>query len=596
MTDSTATRAREEAAPPSPQPRGRRLLRALREDWISLVTTLALLGLVVVPIGFLVMMSFRSGSPTAPGGFTFANYERVYADPLTYQTLGNTVVYALVTSVISLTIAALFAYLLERTDLPFRNLIWVVMLLPIAMPALLSAMSWILALSQRTGVLNIFIRDILSWFGIVLETGPFNIHSLWGVIFVESIRGSTTLFLMMVASFRLMDPSMEEAASMAGAKLIGTLRKIVLPLLLPILLATAMYGFIGNLDDFDVPLLIGLPGGVFILSTLIYFVTYLGSNWGVAAVYSTIFIAMTVLLVAIYHRVVLRNSERFATITGKAFKPRRASLGKWKWPALALVVGYFMLSVIIPFFIILYASLLPVYQVPSAEAFSKMSLGNYVDLFGSDRFINALWNSTKLGVGTGVVTMVLAMFVAWVVVRRKVRGRLAIDALAFIPHALPSVAIVIALVAFYLSPWMRWLPLYGTLALMILALVTRYIAFGTRTANGAMAQIDSALEEAAAVGGVTKMRILWRITLPLLKPAFIGGFVFVAAHGFRNLTIPLMMASQSNETVAVVLYQTWEIKSDFSGAGAIGVVLTLILAVLAIGSRRWIMRGYTGQE
>lgn len=383
---------------------------------------------------------------------------------------------------------------------------------------------------------------------------------------------------------------------MAGARVIRTLRKVVMPLLLPILLATAMYGFIGNLDDFDVPLLIGLPGDVFIISTLIYFVTYLGSNWGVAAVYSTIFITLTIGMVVIYHRVVLRNSERFATITGKAFRPRRVSLGKWKWPALALVAFYFFLSIGLPFLIILYASLLPIYQVPSAEAFSRMTLDNYVDLFGDSRFIDSLWNSTQLGVGTGLATMLLAMFVGWVVVRRKVRGRLAIDSLAFIPHALPSVAIVIALTAFYLSPWMRWLPLYGTMALMILALVTRYIAFGTRTANGAMAQINAELEEAAAVSGVSKFRTLVRITLPLLMPAFIGGFIFVAAHGFRNLTIPLMMATQSNETVAVVLYQTWEIKSDFSGAAAIGVILMLILAVLAIASRRWIVRGYTGRE
>lgn len=586
---------REQLEAVSRPPVRKRLWGWFKENYVTVGGTIFLLWVVVIPIGFLIIFSFRGGSPVAPGDFTLEHYQTVYGSSLTYEALLNTLIYAAVTSVAAIVVAGGFAWLLERTDVPARNWAWSMMILPLAMPGMLASMSWILLLGERNGIINVLIRGGLSFFGLDLETGPIDIYSMGGMLFVESIRGSTSLFLLMVGSFRLMDPALEEAAAVAGAKTAYTVRKITAAMLVPALLATSMYAFIGNLDDFETPLLIGLPAGIYVLPTLIYFMAFEQSAWGLAAAYTTIFLLITVTMVIIYHRIVLKRVESFATITGKAFRPRRTQLGRWRWPAFGIFLAYFFVTIVLPFVVLLWASLQPVYTPPSMEALQSLTLENYADVFSRSRILDSLWNSTVLAVATATATMVLAFLVSWAVVRQRVRGRLVLDSLTFIPHSLPAVAVGVALIAFYLHPWLRWLPLYGTMALMVLALMTRYIAFASRTSNGAMAQIERSLEEAAYVSGVGKLRVLLRITAPLLFPAFVAGWIFVAANAFRNLTIPLLMATPENQTIAATLFHYWERQADFSLASALGVLLFLGLGVMTMLARRLIVRGYSGE-
>ena len=269
------------------------------------------------------------------------NYRTVYLNQLTYPALLNTLIYATAVSAISLTFATIFAWLVERTDMPGTNWAWTMMLLPLAMPGILRSMSWILLLSPRSGIINVYLRDYLSFFGMRLETGPFNIFTLPGMIFVEGMSGSTTLFLLMVGAFRLMDPSMEEAAKISGARTFTTLRRVTLGLMLPAVLAAAMYAFLGNLDDFETPLLIGLQAGIYLLPTLIYFTAYVSPSYGLATAYSSIFIIFTIVMVWIYYRVVIRHTERYASITGKGYRPRRLALGKWRWVGIGVVYRFF---------------------------------------------------------------------------------------------------------------------------------------------------------------------------------------------------------------------------------------------------------------
>ena len=177
------------------------------------------------------------------------------------------------------------------------------------------------------------------------------------MVFVEGMSGSTTLFLLMVGAFRLMDPSMEEAAKISGARTLTTLRRVTLGLMLPAVLAAAMYAFLGNLDDFETPLLIGLQAGIYLLPTLIYFTAYVSPSYGLATAYSSIFIIFTIVMVWIYYRVVIRHTERYASITGKGYRPRRLALGKWRWVALGLFIAFFTLNIVLPFFTLLWAAL-----------------------------------------------------------------------------------------------------------------------------------------------------------------------------------------------------------------------------------------------
>ena len=573
-----------------------RFVTWFRDYWISVTAAAVLAWIVIVPLVYLIVFSFRSGSAAAPGDWTIANYALVYTSKMTHEALANTLLYTTMVATLSMLIAGGLAWLVERTDMPYRGAAWVMILLPIAMPGMLSSMAWILLLGPRTGLINVVLRYFLAPFGYDGVTGPINIYSLEGMIFVESVRGSTTLFLMLVAGFRLMDPALEEAAAMSGARNSFTLRKITLPLMLPMLLATWMYSFIGTLDDFETPLLIGLPAQIFLLPTVIYFTAYLSSSWGLSAAYATIFLLISVVMVIIYHRVVLRRSGQFATVTGKAFRPRQIELRRMRWPALGLVIFYFFLAVLLPLLILLLASLLPFYRVPSMEMFSDLSFDNYKELFSNTRVIRAAGNSLWVSFWVATGTMILAFLLAWVIVRQRVPGRIILDSIAFIPHAIPAVVVAVAMIMFYLSPAMHWTGLYGGLIVLSLALVTRFIAFASRTSNAAMTQIDASLEDAAYVSGARKVRVLARILFPLLLPTFVAGWIFVAANAFRNLNVSLLLSTPQNELISVTLYDYWDRQADFSMAATLGVVLVVGLALITILARQMIARGYSGND
>ena len=573
-----------------------RVGQALKKNSLSLSITFLLLWVVAAPIIMLVISSLREGNFISPGAFTLGNYRTVYLTALTYPALLNTLIYAVAVSAISLTMATLFAWLVERTDMPGRDWAWTMMLLPLAMPGILRSMSWILLLSPRSGIINVYLREFFGLFGMKSEQGPFNIFTLPGMIFIEGMSGSTTLFLMMVGAFRLMDPSMEEAARISGARTLTTLRRVTLGLMLPAVLAAAMYAFLGNLDDFETPLLIGLQAGIYLLPTLIYFTAYVSPSYGLATAYSSIFIIFTVVMVWIYYRVIIRRADRYAAITGKGYRPRRLSLGRWRWFALGLFIAFFTINIILPFFTLLWASLLPSYMVPSRAALQYLTLENFAALLSEPSIVNSTVNTVILGVITATGTMGLAYLVSWLIVRLKIKGGMILDGLAFVPHAIPTVSIALALIVLYLHPALRWIPIYGTLWIMMLALMTRYIAFATRTSNAAMTQLHGELEEAARTSGATRITTLVRITFPLLLPPFIGGWVWVFAHTIRSFSIPLMLATPGNETIAVVMYHYWERKADFSLASTLGVAMLVAVGILTFLSRRFISQGFTREQ
>jgi iron(III) transport system permease protein len=570
--------------------------RALKENSLSMGIGFLLLWLVAAPIIMLILSSLRSGSFIAPGSFTLNNYHTVYLSPLTYPALINSIMYAGAVSTISLSMSSLFAWLVERTDMPFRNWAWTMMLLPLAMPGILSSMAWILMLSPRTGVINVYIREILMQFGSTMREGPFNIFTMGGMIFVEAIRGSTTLFLLMVGAFRLMDPSMEEAARISGAGIFTTLRRVTIGLMLPAVLAAWMYSFLGNLEDFDTPLFIGLQAGIYLLPTLIYFTAYVNPSYGVASAYSSIFIILTVLMVWIYYRVILRHTEKFAAISGKNYRPRRHSLGRWRWVGFGFFLFFSIFSIIGPFLILLWASLMPNYMVPSREALQYLTLENFVTLIKEPMILKAAINTGILAILTATGAMTMAFVISWSIVRVKVKGRIFLDALSFIPHAIPTISIALALIVFYLHPALHWMSIYGTLWIMMLAMITRYLAFATRTSNAAMTQLHPELEEAGLISGASRIRTFGKITFPLLLPAFIGGWVWVCAHTIRTFSIPLMLSTPETQTVAVVMYYYWERKADFSLASTLGVAMFLIIGLLTYCSRSLIAQGFTKER
>ena len=571
----------------------RHVWQTIKENSLSVGIAFLLVWIVGAPVVTLIVSSLRQGDFISPGPFTLDNYRTVFLGAQTYPALINTLIYAGVVSAISLTLATVFAWLVERTDMPGKNWAWTMMLIPLAMPGILRSMAWILLLSPNTGIINVGIRHVLGFWGLQLQNGPLNVFTLPGMIFVEAMGGSTTLFLLMVGAFRLMDPSLEEAARVSGANSLTTLRRVTLGLMKPAVLAAAMYAFLGNLDDFEVPLLIGLQAGIYLFPTLIYFTAYITPSYGLASAYSSIFIVFTLIMVWIYYKMVIRHSDKYASITGKGFRPRRLSLGRWRWAALGFFSVFFVLNILLPFFTLVWASLLPTYMAPSASALQYVTLRNYVTLVHEPLIVSSTINTVLLGIMAATATMGLAYLISWLIVRLKITGAIFFDAIAFIPHAIPTVAIGLALIAFYLNPGINWLPIYGTMWIMTLALMTRYLAFATRTSNAAMTQLHRELEEAARTSGASKVTTLWKITFPLLMPPFVGGWIWVFAHTIRSFTIPLLLATPGNETVAVVMFQFWDRKTDFALASTVGVAMLVVMGLLTFIARKYIASGFT---
>lgn len=550
--------------------------------------TLITLALVVLPLATLVLFSLRSGTPWDPGLLTLGNYRGAYGDPQTYRIFFNTGWMALASTAISLAVAVPFAFLTERTDLPYRHVAWALMLVPMAMPGLLFAVSWTILLSPRIGIFNVWIREFLGLFGIELGEGPFNIYTLSGMIFLEGMRGATTVFLIIVGAFRAMDPSLEEAGRVAGAPAFTTFRKVTIPLLTPAILASGIYSFMTHLESLEIPIIIGLPAKVYVFPTYIYFTTqrFTPPQYGLAAALSVLFILVSILLVFWYRQVVGRGN-RYATITGKGYRPRIVRLGRWRFAGFSVFALYFILTIGAPALTLLWTSFLPIPMAPSWGLLDSLTVRNYVRMWANDDIWQAFGNTVLLALGTATLTMALSLTVAWVVVRMRSHFAGLIDALTFLPHSLPGVVIGIALIFATFQPPLNALQLYGGLTLVVIGLTITFLSFGSRTMSGALAQIHGEMEEAAMTSGVKWRAIMQRIVLPLLLPAFISGWIWVATHSFRNLSIPLLLSSRDNKVISVVLWHTWD--DGYAGiACAIGVVLMAALAVLTIAGR-WIV-------
>jgi iron(III) transport system permease protein len=567
-----------------------------RSRLLLVFVLIVVLWLLVVPVVMLIASSLRTGPPSLPGPWTMRNFAVAFSSEFFFQSLLNTFIVSTGATAAAITLAVLFAWLIERTDMPLRGAAWVAVLLPLVLPGVLFALAWMLLLLPKTGLLNVGLRALLTSMGWNFEDGPLNIQSLGGLIYLGALRGVSTAFLMIVGLFRLMDPGLEESARISGAPPSVVFRKITLPLLAPALFAAATYSFVSHLDSFEAPLAVGLPAGIFVLATLIYFQAMLSvpGDYGLSAAYAVLFMGIMAVMAFFYARLI-RRSERFAIIRGRGFNPSRHRLGKWRFVALAIFVVYFLLTVAAPVLVLAWASLLPYYMAPSAQALNVVSLKHYSTILNDPRFTTDFINTILLAVGAGTLTMAVALLISWVVVRGKSRARLLLDGLTFVSFAVPGVVLALAMIFVYLKPPFRYLGIYGSMWMIILGLMTEYLAFATRTTNGGLMQIHSELEEAGSASGAGRLTTLWRITFPLLIPSLIAGWVWVVAHSLRAFSLPLVLGTKRNEVLSVWIWIHWQ-NGHIPMAAALGMILIALTALLAIAARQVITRGTLGNK
>jgi iron(III) transport system permease protein len=554
----------------------RTLIGARLSRWLPTVLLGGvLLYLVAVPLVILLISSFTpSGLPFDPG-WTFDNYIRTYGDPDFYKLVWTTLKFAAGSTFGALAIGVLMAWLVERTDMPAHGLVRVMVILPMATPPVLLAIGWVMLLSPRTGFFN---HLAMAAFG--LKQAPVDIFSLGGMIFVESLSLVPSTFLMLSPAFRNMDPNLEEAALTSGANLWTMIRRIVLPLLLPALLAAGAFLFIIGFLVFDIPGTIGMPVGIFVLaSRIVYLANDAAGGMAQYSLISAIAVFFLVVLLALaygYQRAT-RQTSRFVTVTGKNYRVRPFRLGRWRWPAFGLVVLYFFLATLAPVGILVWTSLMP-YQAPvSVEMLSKITFANHEAFFSNRRVIQATQNSVVIAIIAATVVALLSVLVSWIVVRSRAAGRRFIDTLAFLPIAIPGTMIGVALIYVYLS--LNFVDIYGTVWIIVIAYVTTYLSFGSRATHGVMAQLHQDLEDAARTSGAGWLRLMRRIIVPLAFPAVLAVWIWVLAHCMRELASALLLQGGDNRTLPVLLWNYWS-GGEPNKAAAVGVWLVVALLVV----------------
>jgi iron(III) transport system permease protein len=533
--------------------------------------------LIIVPLVFLIWSSFRSAPIGFPYELTLKNYISAYGDPRTYVLFGNTIVFAVSAAAVSLFLGVVFAWLLERTNVPFREALYALMPVPIAVPGVLFSIGWVLLLSPQIGLINLGLRRLFT-----LEDAAINVYSLPGMIFLEGLHLTPVTFLMVAGAFRRMDPALEEASAAAGGGVLRTLWNVTLKILWPSILAAYIYVLISAMESFEIPGVIGMRAGIHVIALRIYLAaSQPPTDYGLVSTYAVSLLLISALLIYFYGKI-LGRAERFATITGKAYRPKVIDLGMWKYAALAVIVGFFLVTVVLPFLVLLWASLLPFYQVPSAAALAHLSWDNYRTLWEFPKVGIAFRNTFVLILLAPTVTMLICSVISWFIVKSRAPGRRLLDVLTFLPHAIPGIVTGVSLMWVYL---VLPVPVYGTIWILFIAYLTGRISFSTRVMNAALTQLHNELEEASYTSGGSWSRTFLRITLPLLMPAFINGWIFSAIAVGRAIGSVIMIYSPSTIVVPVMVWELWN-NGEVSPTAALGVVMIAFLLTATFAAQR----------
>ena len=540
---------------------------------IPLVGVGVLIYLAVLPLFMLLLGSFQM--EVAPREFvaTFKNYQNAYASQYTYSTFRNSVIFASGSAVLAFALGTALAWLVERTNTPLRLVFIPLAVVPLILPGVLESIAWIFLLSPKFGYINV---ALMSLFG--LESPPFNIFSLPGMIWAHSVGQVPLAFLMMVAAFKSMDPSLEESAMMSGADTLQTLHRVTLRLLMPTSASVLLILFVRTLESFETPALIGIPARIFVYTSEIYlaFNEY-PPDYGRGAALAVGLLILSAAGVWLYTRST-REGKRFQTVTGKAFRPRQFDLGLWRWLGCAFLMVYFLVVVLLPFLVMLWASFLPFFATPSLDSLQKLTFENYQYLFGFRPFWGAMKNSLVLALMSATLAMMLTSLIAWIVYKSRLPGSWMLDFLAFVPITVPGIVFGMALILLYVAfP----IPIYGTIWVLLIAYVTRFIPYGMRSASGAILQIHSELEEAAAASGASWWETFKRVTLPLLRPGIVAGWIYIFIVSFREFSTSVLLATGDSRVLSILLFTMFE-QGQVTVVAAIGILMILtLLAVVA---------------
>ena len=530
------------------------------------LSVLMLLLFVVFPMINLILNSFTSGS-----GLDFSHYKSVYSRAVNWRALINTLRLSVLVMICSLIVTFPLAWLVGRTNLPGKGIFRTTLVATYMIPPYVGAIAWVQLLNPSVGYLNM----ILKWLFNLAES-PFDIYTMGGLTWVLMLFYSPFAFITISRAMEKMDPTLEEAARIAGASPLRTLRDITLPLMMPSILAGGLLVFIATASCFGIPSIVGMPGNIEVMTTQIVTYVYMGTGRGIrdatALAVSLMLFANTLLFLTTW----FVSKKDYTTISGKSTQPNIVELGSWRLLALAVVVAYSLISVILPLGSILLTSLIGSMSRPIG--LDNLTFENWKPVIYSAQYLTPILNSLKYAVIAATTGTLLAIIISYLLVKTTARGRQIPDLLVTIGGATPSIVIALALIIAFSGKFV--LNLYYTAAILIIAYLVKYMTMAVRTITASLSQVHSSLEEAALSSGASWLKACKDIILPLIAPSVVAGWFLIFMPSFYELTMSILLYGSGTKTIGVLLYEL-QTYADTQNASVLSVI---ILTIVLIGN------------
>ena len=575
-TSAAALSARTESAFAT-----RRLIAPL---WVGGLLIL-LAFLVLYPLSMLVFGALSDSNPVVDGFGTFrpalTHFKEVLVNENVHLAFFNALVACGGGTALAVLIGLFFSWIVVRTNTPFRRFIAGASMIPLFVPPLVAGVAWGILGSPKTGLLNI----VLKWMNIDFR---FDFYSMWGLIVVFGIYYAPYVYMFTSSALRNMDPSLAEASEVSGASAFTTLFTVTFPLIAPAILAGTLLSFVVMLGIYGVPAALGAPANISVLTTYIFKLTaWSPPLYNTAAAVAILLMIVTAILVWAQQRVL--SGKSFATVAGKAFRPRSLNLGPWRWFTFGLALVYLFVVVVLPTLALVIAAFRRFLFFKDFDAiFDSKAYGlwHFQAVFDNPLTMLSIWNTLKVGVITAVLGGILAFAIGYTVNRTNVKGRRAIDLLATIPVAIPGLVIGVA----YLWAWIG-LPggLYGTIWILALAFVARFMPDTVKALSTSFLQIHKELEEAAWISGRGILSTIFTIVLPLARPGVVASMTLLFVLAVRELGSSLFLYTSDSTVMAVLLLDYYE-GGNTGKTAAFSLVQTAILGGL-LGITSWLSRG-----
>lgn len=557
MTPAAARAEAREGSPGAP--------RLRLEHVVTGGATVALVVLIVLPL-----LSLLWGSIAGEDALTASYFVRAVSNRLYLQALLNSLVLGGWVGLLSIAIGVPLAWAVARTNLPAKSFVRLTASLAYISPPFLIAIAYVNLFSPNAGLINSFLRDVLG-----TPALTFNVFSMAGLVLVTVPHTFPFVYLLAVSALGAVDASLEESAQILGAGKLRTAFSITGPLVAPSILSGALVAFVNAIALFGSQAIVGLPARLFTLPTRIYALFDFPPQYGLASALSLILVAITVAALYLQRAYLARRS--YVTLAGKGVRPQLIDLGGWRCALLGFCAIVFLFAILLPYGALIAVSLSKSWGL---AFWQNLTLANFrFVLLEYDVTRRAIFNSLVLAVLSASLAALLGALIGWIDLRTRLPGRRFLDYVSLVPLGLPGIVMAVALIQFWLK---MPVPLYGTLAILLLAYTARYIPLGVRAANSALRQVDPSLEESARILGASWGTTWLEVTLPLIRPGLMAGWILVFVPAIQELSASILLFSSNSITLAVAVYNLYE-------NGYIEPVAALALVNVAIiGTAIWL--------